>query len=507
MYRLGFRFFAKPPPLTDDETMADTSPTLADLVDLGAQLRRDEVVNDRELRVRDRAIGKTLDGPADPASRVVGWLRRVESDATPRLGERADAARRVGVGLLVGIGLVLGWASALAVFHYDGDDPVNVVRVLGFYVALQGLLVLLTVGAMLPLGRSVRDTLSLLSPGRLLPLLVRVLPRDYRDALDHALGRSGTHQRVYGRLQKWLVLLAAQGFATAFNIGALAGAMQLIVTTDLAFGWSTTLQTSEEQFTAIVQALALPWAWAWRDAEPGLELVIATQYFRAQPTLGENYRQYGQWWPFLMMCMVTYGLLPRVILGIVARVRFAAALRHSMLTTPGVAQLLDRLNVRAIEHTAATTEPMPDIDGPDSPHERIDDAPPLQAGAVINWSGVPVDETRLGLGSIAVLPAGGARTLEQDRETIAAASSSNGRAGGVLILVRAWEPPMLELVDFVTELRVALGEGVPIAVVPVRVEADTPARASGSERHQWQRMLAKANDPWLRVTAWEGGDT
>lgn len=489
--------------------MADTSPTLADLVNLGAQLRRDEAINDRDLRLRDRSIGQRLDEPHGTASRIVAWLHAVETGDTPRLGERADAARRVGVGLLIALGLVLGYGSAMAVFHYDGDDPVNVVRVLGFYVALQALLVLLTVGAMLPLGRAVRDTLSLLSPGRLLPLLTRILPRDYRDALDHALGRSGTHQRVYGRLQKWLVLLAAQGFAVAFNVGALAGAMQLIVSTDLAFGWSTTLEASNEQFAAIVQALALPWGWFWSDARPPLELVDVTRYYRAQSSLGktrEQLEQYGQWWPFLMMCMVTYGLLPRMILGVVARVRFTTALRHALLTMPGVAQLLDRLDAQAIEHAAPGT--VAEADSFARPVDvRRDAITPITAGVVVNWSQVPVDVSRVTRDpNVTAFDAGGSRSLEEDRQTIADVAQSERGNGGVFVVVRAWEPPTLELVDFVTELRAAIGEGVPITVMPLRIEADAPTRADASELQQWQAMLSRAKDPWLRVTAWEGGE-
>ena len=68
------------------------------------------------------------------------------------------------------------------------------------------------------------------------------------------------------------------------------------------------------------------------------------------------------------------------------------------------------------------------------------------------------------------------------------------------MLVKAWEPPILEVVDFLGGLRRAIGEGERIVVLPIAMSLQ--ALASHAYQQQcniWQRKLATVGDPWLRV--------
>jgi Protein of unknown function (DUF2868) len=102
--------------------------------------------------------------------------------------------------------------------------------------------------------------------------------------------------------------------------------------------------------------------------------------------------------------------------------------------------------------------------------------------------------------------AGGATTPEEDQRVLQAAAeafrerSSTPRV--LLMLVKAWEPPMLDVVDFLGALRGALGAGERIVVLPIAMSPE--ARASHVYQQQcaiWQRKLATVGDPWLRVQA------
>ena len=70
----------------------------------------------------------------------------------------------------------------------------------------------------------------------------------------------------------------------------------------------------------------------------------------------------------------------------------------------------------------------------------------------------------------------------------------------VVVAVRAWEPPILEFVDFVTELRAALGDAVAIIIVPVALgPAGEPAAPLDTDREQWTMRVGSIGDPWLSI--------
>jgi len=98
--------------------------------------------------------------------------------------------------------------------------------------------------------------------------------------------------------------------------------------------------------------------------------------------------------------------------------------------------------------------------------------------------------------------AGGAHPLADDRAAIAATAGADRPA---VLLVKAWEPPLAEVLDFLRELRRAMGDGTPIVVVPVGADADGRATAP-QPRHRdiWRRAVATVGDPWLRVGIAEG---
>src|SRR5690606_41422347 len=100
--------------------------------------------------------------------------------------------------------------------------------------------------------------------------------------------RAGRHQRVYAGVQKWALLRWSQTFALWFQLTALAVSLVLVVFTDLAFGWSTTLTTGDPLLDArrvhrATAVVAAPWRWFIPDAQPSLELIEVFRYFRATP--------------------------------------------------------------------------------------------------------------------------------------------------------------------------------------------------------------------------------
>jgi hypothetical protein len=492
---------------------ASKQPSLEQLVACALQLQRDEDLDLAELRRRDREIGRTLAG--DQRSRVLAWLDRVGEGASPSVGERAGQAQRWLAALLVALGLLLGWAAARVVYHYDGSRPVNVVEVLAVFVALQWVLLAVTGVAASPGLAGIRGFLGPLSPGRWQAGLARLLPQPQREAFTLALGRSRGHQRLFSRVQKWVVLLGSQAFAVAFHLGALFSASYLVLFTDLAFGWSTTLQVDAADLYHLTQLLAAPWARVAPEAVPSLPLIDATRYFRlgggvlpnapSAPALDPA--ALGGWWQFCVACMVAYGALPRIVTWAIARRRLAAAVTEAFDRLPGLAELCDRLDHPLVETSGEGSEPavhsVAAAAGPAVPASSV------RRSLVVNWSGVAMADTALqreieqalALPVLSVRRAGAGCSLDDDREVVRAIAEA-GTDGdlAVVVAVRSWEPPILEFIDFAAELRAKLGDGVSIVVVPVAVDSLGGVEAPNpSHVEQWRLRLAAAGDPWMSV--------
>ena len=57
---------------------------------------------------------------------------------------------------------------------------------------------------------------------------------------------------------KWFVISAAQWLAVAFYVGLVSVTLTLLVFTDLAFGWSSTISLSTDRVSGLAQVLATP---------------------------------------------------------------------------------------------------------------------------------------------------------------------------------------------------------------------------------------------------------
>ena len=329
-----------------------------------------------------------------------------------------------------------------------------------------------------------------------------------RDALDRAAGLVVRHQRLHGDAQKWMWLVASQGFAVAFHVAAIATALGLVVFSDLAFGWSTTAEeVNAARLHAVSDALAAPWSLVLPDAVPTRELIERTRYFRGAG--GPPFDPVGSaaWWRFLLACMACYGLAPRLAALGFAVWRQQAALRRVFDSLPGVAELRDRLDSRWVA-TAATEAEAGGAPAP-APVRRARRARPARVRAV-RWSGIPIADAEVSALVASALGAeldavvdGGAGSGREDAALVAELAAGDAAP---LFLVKAWEPPLLEMQDLLVELREACEGPRPILVLPLARDAAgglAPARDEGAR--SWARRLDAVGDPWLDVVTEAAG--
>ena len=496
-----------------------SQPTLRDLFDLSRQLQLDRDASHSSLRHRDREIGRELSAmQARPVAQLQNWLQRLREDTGGLLGDRVNSLHRLGLLVLAAVGVLTGWGTAAVVFLYDGTHPVNVIHVVVVFVFVQLLLLLLFALSLLPGAvtrwlpgmRALQELFGLFSPGRLQRLLNRFLPQGQRDAAGSLLGKGIAHQKLYGSVDRWITVHSSQTFAVFFNLGALASALYLVAFSDLAFSWSTTLQVEAVEAQRWTDVLSAPWATFFADARPSSQLIESTRYFRLQEGSFPSAVSpvgLGGWWPFLIMCMAVYGLVPRALTWFVARQRFGAALRRSFLNLPGTADVLARLNSELVE-TGAEGEELRATES-ESRMGRAETAADLagQSVVVIDWSdSVPDEELgrswlvkEASLMAASWHAAGGGLAPEQDHETIGTVAERD-TASTVVVLVKAWEPPMAELLDFLGELRARTPRERPILVTPVGQDTSGSTQiAEPGDVDVWRQTIARTGDPWLRV--------
>lgn len=363
-------------------------------------------------------------------------------------------------------GVIAGVISMAGLLYYEGGQRINLTLLLAF-AALQCLLALVTV---------VQSTVNW-QPWR---VLLRRLGLSGRDALQAPLTP----------LMPALMARVAHAGGLCFGLAGVATLLVLVIIQDLAFGWSTTLNTGAGGYHQLLSALAWPWHQLWPAAVPDLELVEATRFFRAGAGAGvANPALWGQWWPFVAMVWLVYIVLPRLAgLGL-AQLQLQVRAERALADHPGMVALAYRMETPTVDtgndhHDAA--------DSPDQQTALRCQALP-DSQILIYWAGAdePEPPDSLTAGHLLTATAGGQRSLAQDQHTIERCTDilKNQPRPAVTLITRAWEPPIAELEDFITlaleqwpkKTRIAL---LPVASDPIQV-------TSPAQLNQWLRFVER----------------
>jgi hypothetical protein len=480
---------------------------LAGAVDIPRWLRDDRRTPAPTRLERDRAIGRTI-AAADPATRVLAWWSRLADEGhrsadsgSPTPGQRLESARRVAAVVLVVVGAVLGAGLAGVALAYDGRHPVNLFTLLGVLVGVPLLLLLLSLLLLLPRRLPGVNTLQSLAAGMSLGRWIAAWLDRWVDLdLFAPRGRAA----VAGAFSRWQVLVFSQWLALAFFAGVLAVALLRVTFTDLAFGWSSTLEVDPARVQRWVAALSAPWAALVPAAAPEPALVEASRYFRLEDARLDplTVQRLGAWWPFVFMIVLVYGALPRLLLLLLGAVRLRRATRRLLLDDPEVTALLDRMQSPLLALEGSPEEEV--VEGPATPLPAPGRLPAGEGLALLTWNAAAdaAAARRWVAANLGVQPAAECelaivQTESEWRARLAAmAGSVDGRIRRVLVMTKGWEPPLLEFVDFLALLREVLGGDCSITVVPLGLDGEGVSRA---DREVWSRALGRVRDPKLYV--------
>ncbi len=476
---------------------------LAELIDFEVQLASDRDRPTEELIARDRALAlRWQDDPKSTPEVVVRWLASLQTQGTtPTRGERIARAHAVANWVVFAVFGLVGAAIALAVLQFTGDHPINVLVVLGVFVFLQWINLL---------GTLIAFVWSRFSPGFLghfpLSAFIRRLIVGMVDAED--AGKFLARRSLYAGVERWVLFRALQVGAVAFNVGAIATFIAAVSFTDLAFAWSTTLQVGAEGLQRFCEGLAAPWRLWLPDAVPTLDLVQATQYYRLDAAYVnapagarvQDAAVAGGWWPFLLMSLLVYGLLPRLALVVWGSVGMNRAFRKLPFDTPDEVEVIARLThprVRRVqEEDPGNVAPLGEGHQPLSRPQQFSSDQPVIA---VRWREAEISPDTFSMrlrerfGALVESPIASAGGHDHSEDE-ALLRRLEGSGQPVLVLAEPWNAPDRAFKRFVRTLR---ENGPPSRKIYVLLTAG----GDDAQREVWAGYLAELADPYIALDA------
>lgn len=378
---------------------------------------------------------------------------------------RFNQTQSIFTALLAAASTVLGISVCSIALTYTGAYPVNIFVVLGVIVFLPlGTLLLTLLSAMLRAARSNR------TPGFTSTTYLQAMTR----RLDHDLADYFVeHAWRYADIIYWSVQRDMQLISLAFLTSAAITFLLLITFSDIAFGWSSTLNIAPQQVHGFTQALSFMWADLLPLAHPSADLVVDSRFYRMSPD--NNPERLGLWWPFIAMCILVWGFLPRLLMFFFCRYKVRRTLEQTLLNHPQVTALTDLLNASKISFDSEVA-----VQTDSNQHASA----PLKSSStdsmnIISWNLANPAGIQAGYG-------------DSSRQIDAVFEQLSMPTEQITIQVKGWEPPLLEFNDFVELLRAHAGRSCSIVVELISLpDLMLDDDAIGA----WRATVGKLRDP------------
>ncbi|HDP25542.1 MAG TPA: DUF2868 domain-containing protein [Deltaproteobacteria bacterium] len=510
-----------------------------DLLDLEFFIAEDAQISTDEMEERDRrlyldTIRQHLPLQAfdeKPLGRMIlkYWLEERRREFSEHLGDQAvlpsesfREARGLAMILFGVLGIVSGSTLALSLLVYRGIEPVNVSVYFGVLVLLQLILFVLTLTrAVLMKGSGLfvkrYSAISRLVrglTGRMFRAftnnLSRILGAQRRSGIDAVVGIVKGSRDSFNTIFSWSVVSIVQVFGICFNIGVLLTTLVRVLTADLAFGWQTTLDVSAGSVYKLIHALSLPWAWCVppQYAHPSLEQIEGSRMVLKEGIYSLASADLVSWWPFLVLSILFYGLLPRVIFFAWSSCVQRIALTRLDFTQGPYGVVIMRMMVPALKSSGQPSEGRIESGRGQSffrgrPEEVSLENPTRALVLVPDELSEHLDREELehSLTTILNWKVSGVMVIkgefEADYDVIKdVLPHKTSPVRGLVLLMEGWQPPISETLKYLRSLRSLAGAQARIAVLLVgRPAAGTfLTPVDQSDREIWKRALDALGD-------------
>ena len=357
---------------------------------------------------------------------------------------------------------------------------------------------------------------------RIMDKLVKSTARQLSGAqaqgMEAVFGVARAKHTLYSRVIFWTIFALVQSFGIAFNLGVIAATLIRVFTADLAFGWQSTIQLSSQAVHTLVRVLAAPWAWIVPPgiAYPGLDQIEGSRMVLKDGIYHLVTADLVSWWPFLVCAVCVYGLLPRVILYATATLGQRSSISRLDYSTAGFDRIIMRMTRPAVSTYGSAVGDKTGREDEGAGAEKTNETLSIQGipSIVLMPSDIialadrdmlrQVAAETLGWDVVEVSAIQGEPVLDQ--QVLASVSDAFDKdVKGVVVVLEAWQPPIVETIEFIKALRQNLGKTARIAILLTgKPEGQTIfTRVDRSDKEVWARSLMKLADPYLRLEALE----
>ncbi|MFO8113644.1 MAG: DUF2868 domain-containing protein [Desulfosalsimonadaceae bacterium] len=439
------------------------------------------------------------------------------------------------VKLLIGAAAcIFGAGLAWSLLSYTGREAVNVFTCIWVLVVPQVLLLLFLLGSVALGKMGIIESLKGFYPvfGAVIYALMQKIARFAKKRMnaDTANRISGAYalmektRRLYAPVFFWPVFLTGQIAGILFNTGILGALLVKIAITDLAFGWQTTLQLAPETVLRLVEIAALPWSWLFDPpvSHPTLAQIAGSQMILKEGIFHLATGDLVAWWPFILLCVSVYGLLPRLLIAGAGAVMKRRALSSLTFTHAACDRLVMRMQSPRL---TTSSEPY----RPKGAEEKVartlaggmdtathpPDTPPavvLVPEEIINPSARGGLDKAL-IDSIGIRPAAlifSKMDPRADSDALRQTLSEKQNENTILRIVivqEAWQPPIKETMSWINSLRTAAGgtAGMIIALTGKPLQENFFTPPSAPDQNIWEQAVHRLKDPYVRIISL-GGD-
>ena len=370
------------------------------------------------------------------------------------------------VSILLGIGAISG------VMHYNGDAPVNIIYILVLGVFLPLVSILITT-----IGSFFIKPFRIITLGGIAEFILQHLGK-------HATWHKYFTQKLYAHYLFFIMQLTSFGF----GFGIFGGFVFIVMTQDIAFGWSTTLTIQASTLLSFISTLSLPFSFVCPHELITLDLIEKSHYFRLgnsiTQTMQNNAQTLGNWWAFLACALFFYSVLLRFFTLIFSFIQYKKVLKTTLLENPTVVTLLEDMNEPIIS-TTSYQAPSQHITRNDAPSTNTQHSDMMMIDTALGYS-YTQEELRVALDALQLsthnlYTIGGNNTWQEDLDILSKVDND------VALLVKSWEVPTMEFIDIIEELQ---NNTITTFIYPLGYPKDN-YKAKQQHTKVWEEKLAQ----------------
>lgn len=312
-------------------------------------------------------------------------------------GQSLSTATQYANSILLFLSFVCGITAMASFLYYTGQNAVNVLSFFLTFIIIQWCLlvascVLQKKVAQPPWFSCIKWAINF--------WYQKLSPEDSsqkKEVLHSLLGRLW-QKSDFISLVKPYIFVVQQKIALFFNLGLLLTLCVRIISTDLAFGWQSTLNITNEGLHRAIHVLSMPWAWT-NIPTPDLTQIAGSKIILKDGLFHLAQSDLISWWPFLIMSLISYAFLPRCIFYTYALLRERQNLSRFNENTRSCENILQRMQspvvTSHIEKTTKDIKTAPEKNFSSDSNENIRhkkalllipyELPPLDASPLRQW--------------------------------------------------------------------------------------------------------------------------